>query len=262
MPSDVAFPVGLVYRKVGPGAVLAEALFFPELSRLASTREAAADAVRRNLATLLADMPTADLIRRRRAVTARRHEFTRTLTPPRASDAWRAPVELAFHALVWDHPSGRVLARVAELGVELIADPKDDLDEVLRREALSALRRLNLTPKLKSVVGVQTTTAFASEWVTLGVPLPSLKDRAVAAEAEAGLNKKSVLGEVATLMRPSRLDPAFECDDAVRRIADALAAKPPQSVLLIGPSGVGKSAAVRELVRRSGSSSRVPEFQI
>ncbi|HUR54960.1 MAG TPA: AAA family ATPase, partial [Gemmataceae bacterium] len=253
MPSEVTFPVGLVYRKVGPGAVLAEALFFPELSRLASNREAASEAVRRNLANQLAEMPPADLILRRRATAARQHAFTLTLPPPRASDAWRSPIEMEFHALVWDHPSGRVLARVAELGVELIADPKDNLDDILRRDTLATLRRLNLTTKLKAVVGVQTTTVFASEWVTVKASLPSLKERAVKAEAEEGLTKKSVLAEVTTLMHPHRLDPAFECDAVARQIADALTAKPPQSVLLVGPSGVGKTAAVRALVRQKDS---------
>ena len=174
MPSEVAFPVGLVYRKVGPGAILAEALFFPELSRLAATRETAAEAVRKNLATLLAEMDTADLILRRRATTARQHDFTLTLAPPRSSEAWRSPVEMEFHALVWDHPSGRVLARIAELGIELIADPKDNLDDVLRRETLAALRRFNVTTNLKTVAGVQTTTVFASEWVSLKAAIPSL----------------------------------------------------------------------------------------
>ena len=250
MPSEVAFPVGLVYRKVGPGAVLAEALFFPELSRLAATRDAAAEAVRRNLIDVLAESPPGELILRRRATSARRVAFTLTLDPPRASDAWRTPVELAFHALVWDHPNGRVLARVAELGVELIADPKADLTDVLRRETLAALRRMNVTAKLKPLVGVQTTTVCASEWVAIKVGIPSLKERAVKAEAEEGRDKKSILAQVTSHMHPHRLDPAFECDETVVQIADALTAKPPQSVLLVGPSGVGKTAAVRELVRR------------
>ena len=41
-------------------------------------------------------------------------------------------------------------------------------------------------------------------------------------------------------------------DETVAQIAEALAAKPPQSVLLVGPSGVGKTAALHELVRRAG----------
>ena len=32
MASELVFPVGLIHRKVGPGAVLAEALFFRYLA--------------------------------------------------------------------------------------------------------------------------------------------------------------------------------------------------------------------------------------
>src|SRR5262249_55414800 len=67
MPSDIVFPTALIHRKVGPGAVLTEVLFFPELSRLASNRALASDAAKRNLAEILSKLPTEELIRRRRA---------------------------------------------------------------------------------------------------------------------------------------------------------------------------------------------------
>ena len=51
-------------------------------------------------------------------------------------------------------------------------------------------------------------------------------------------------------MHWQRQEPAFEIDAVVKQVAEALTAKPAQSVLLVGPSGVGKTAAVRELVRR------------
>ena len=44
-------------------------------------------------------------------------------------------------------------------------------------------------------------------------------------------------------------------------LSQALTANPPQSVLLIGPSGVGKTAAVLELARRWHAGNRTPIFQ-
>src|SRR5688572_28649805 len=43
---EIVFPVALVYRKVGPGAVLAEGLFYPEFARLAPNRGRAGAAAR------------------------------------------------------------------------------------------------------------------------------------------------------------------------------------------------------------------------
>jgi ATP-dependent Clp protease ATP-binding subunit ClpA len=256
MASDVVFPTGLVFRKVGPGAVLAAPLFVPELSRLAATRDLAAAAVRRNLVHILGDMPTDELIRRRRAATARAIPFELVLEPPRANEAWRDPLTLQFHAVVWEHPAvegraaGAVLARVAELGIEVIADPKADLTVLLQKETLAALRRTNRSTSLRALAPVQSTTAFEVRWEEITVPLPTLKERAVKAEADGESGKRSVLQQVATSLHRERLRPAFESEEAVRHTAEALTAKPPQSVLLIGPSGVGKTAAVRELARR------------
>src|SRR5947208_14198283 len=104
MPSELVFPVGLVHRKLGPGAVLTEPLFFPELSRLAATRDRAADAARENLADLIPRLAPDELLRRRRAVAARVHPFTLVLPPPRKTEAWRHPPVLRFPAAVRTHP--------------------------------------------------------------------------------------------------------------------------------------------------------------
>jgi ATP-dependent Clp protease ATP-binding subunit ClpA len=264
MSSEITFPVGLVYRKVGPGAVLAEALFYPELSRLGANRHAAGAAGRRNLIELVPKLQTGELIRRRRATEARPLTFTLVLDPPRANEAWRDPLALTFHAVVWDHPKpiteppqpgakpvakpGTVVARVVELGIEVIATASENLIDVLRRETLSALRRLNLSVSLRTLAPVQATQAFEVEWVRLPVRVPSLKDRALRAETE-GESKQTLLQQIATQLRGTA-EPAYEVEETVTEVEKALAAAPPQSVLLIGPSGVGKTAAVRQLARR------------
>jgi ATP-dependent Clp protease ATP-binding subunit ClpA len=252
MPSDFVFPIGLLHRKVAPAAILTEPLFVPELARLAATRETAVAATTKAIQKFLADRPTDELIRRRRATTAREHAFTLTLDPPRQNESWREPVELTFHAAVWEH-EGYALARVPAVGIEVIATLKDDLDAVLRRETLSALRRLNASANLKNLSALQTTTAFRVEWIDVPVKLRSLKERAVRAEDDDEEEKKTALQQVGTLLVPEQLAAAYEVDDAVKQVADALTAKPPQSVLLVGPSGVGKTAVLRELVRRKAT---------
>ena len=277
MASEVEFPVTLVLRKVGPGAVLAEPLFFPEFARLGANRAGAGTSAQRNLLELVPQLDTADLIRRRRATGARPLTFTVELSPPRPNEAWRDPLVLTFHAVAWDQartdaPSDRsfgplgpvpghyVLARVAELGVEVIAEPGDDLISLLRRETTATLRRLNLSTGLKPLAAVQTTLGFAVEEVLLTVRVPSLKDRAIRAESEEQDGKKTLLQQIATLLGRDR-DKTYEADDTVTELTQALTANPPQSVLLVGLSGVGKTAAVLELARRWHAAGRAPVFQ-
>ena len=280
MASEIAFPVTLVLRKVGAGAVLAEPLLFPEFARLGPNRALAGTAARRNLVEFIPKLETAELIRRRRVTAARALTFTVELSPPpRGNEAWRDPLTLTFHAVVWEHAAtadappdrdavpfaslrtrpGHVLARVAELGIEVIAEADDDLIKVLRKDTLAALRRLDLSTGLKSLATVQTTLGFAVEQTPLGVRVPTLKDRAIRAEAGEE-EKKSLLQQVATLLGRDR-GKTYEADDAVSELDRALTANPPQSVLLIGPSGVGKTAVVLELARRWHAAQRAPVFQ-
>lgn len=252
MPSDIPFPLALIHRKVAVGAVLAEPLFFPETARLGASRELAATAAKKSLAAILDKLDPVELHRRRGAVAARAHKFELILNPPLINEAWQKPIALHFHAAVWEQESNGAkftLARIVELGIEVIAEAGDDLDELLRKESLASLRREKRSVDLKSLASVQTTTAFAVECGELLAPIPSLKERAIREESDVD-EKKSVLDEVSTRLDVRTLEPAFHLDEVLTQIAESLAAKPPQSVLLIGPSGVGKTAAVREFARR------------
>ncbi len=146
MASEFAFPIGLVHRKIAPGVVLCEALFYPEFARLGSTRAYAGESTQRNLIELIPNLKTEELLRRRRARTAREIIFTLQLDPPRSNEAWREPIELTFHAVVWQQPRPNtepitnatrpiqrnfVLANVVELGIEVIADSEEDLIAIL-----------------------------------------------------------------------------------------------------------------------------------
>ena len=65
-----------------------------------------------------------------------------------------------------------------------------------------------------------------------------------------------MLKEVATDLGRALYSPVHERTELLARLAQLLTARSPHSVLLVGPSGVGKSALVRELARRR------PELQL
>src|SRR5271166_3272327 len=103
MASEIAFPVGLVHLRCDRRIVLTEPLFFSEISRLASSADTGREMVVRALVDLIPRLEPNELIRRVRSVAARRHTFNLTIDPPRVSEAWRSPVTLRFHAVVWEH---------------------------------------------------------------------------------------------------------------------------------------------------------------
>jgi ATP-dependent Clp protease ATP-binding subunit ClpA len=250
MPSESVFPTGFIHQRLDSGLVLSECLFHPDLSRLAGKRERAIDALKRNLEELLPKLPAIELYRRRLATLATTRWVVLTLDPPRKSETWREPVRLRFPAIVWQHGEEATLARVPCLGIEVITDEPEELDKLLEREIVAALRRDGSAATLSLLAWKHRAIKFKVEWLPINVKLPSLKQRAMKEEDGSGEEKPSVLKQVATLLNDTRLAPAFEFDETVTQIAEALTVSRPQSVLLVGPSGVGKTAAVRELIRR------------
>ena len=67
---------------------------------------------------------------------------------------------------------------------------------------------------------------------------------------ETGDKPESVLEQVATDLVDASPSRALEVSKPVARLAEALLGERRPSVLLVGPSGVGKTAVVHELVRR------------
>jgi ATP-dependent Clp protease ATP-binding subunit ClpA len=243
------FPVWTVFQRLDGGFVLAEALGFPEVGRLGASRATAADALRRNLRRLIAAEPLAALHRRfaggEPAVTG----VSVPVEPAGPGAGWREPLPLSFPVVTRAHGAA-LLAFVPALGIEVVAESAEDLAARLTVEVRAALSRGgDLT--LQRLVALQRVAHTAVERLVVGVPLRSAKARALATEHEAD-RAPSVLARVATDLVREPPETAFGLGPVVAQLAELLAAPSPRGVLLVGPSGVGKTAAVRELARRRG----------
>ena len=177
-------------------------------------------------------------------------EVTLDLDPPKRSPAWTRPVTLRFHVARWSHAGTMHIARVPALGIEVLAEREHELDKRLADHIRHALQRTKAGASLLRLAHTQRTAEvrLGELAFTVAVRTP----RQVAEEDSSAMKRenKPVLEEVATDLTKEKLAPAWELDELVASIAGALAARRPQSVLLVGPPGVGKTAAVRELVRR------------
>lgn len=249
MAAPIRFPLAFMHHRLERGPILTECLFFPEISRLGPTREANINVLKQNLAKFLEELPTSELYHRRMTTEGTPRWVVVKLDPPRKNIYWTQPVKLRFAALTWSHGGEATLARIPALKIEVIIMPGDKLEEKLQQEVLEALRREGRSAKLNPLVWLQRYSKFRVDWVEVPFTIPTMKQRqqkAIAKEEE----KPKTLTQVATLLNDVELKPGFEVDHAVEQLADALSSDRPQSILLIGPSGVGKTAAVRELVRQ------------
>jgi ATP-dependent Clp protease ATP-binding subunit ClpA len=247
-------PVQVLIRHLECGLVLAEPLLCPELSRLATDSDRGRDRLMGDVAYSLEslfELETPFLLHRRlppETLAVGRVEVT--LPPPERAAAWRksawqAPLELHLPVVRWTAADGTLLAFVPHLGIEVPARSEAELGERLLDDVRGELmRRQSIT--LLDLFKLSRPEAIEPVELQLRVDIKSPLQR----QAQKP-RQESILGKVATDLRLQPLPPAWEVDALVRSLADLLSARVPRSVLLVGPSGVGKTALVHELVRRS-----------
>ena len=256
--------------RVLPGEVeLAEALGFPEISALGDS-EAAWRAVLQAKAKQVLEAGDAgsalSLHRRQFAAEPVILEVEIPIEAPKRTPAWQEPVRLRLPVVRWVEEDELHRAYVPALGI-LVFAPR----EALLEERIRAHVRLVLLGRRKKVGLKDLAQLIRAEAVRVGKleltakppPPAALLQRAEQEQASMLETLAEELpphvprhppGGAAQKPAPAReagLRPqAFEMEDELKRLADLLAGAHRRSVLLVGPSGAGKTALVRELARR------------
>ena len=228
--------------------VLAEALHFPEVSRLAENHGKASRAAAQNARGLLERAPLRELYHRLAASPPEVQLFKVELPQPKELPLWHGPLVLTFHAAVYEIPGGAVVANFPVLRMEIVAADREELAARVPGELLLALRRGRAADTLITLAGLQRCTSLTIDASTIKADIATPKEVAI---REAGDNRApSVLAAAALDLNAQTLPVAHEYQDHVQRLQTALSEPQAESVLLVGPSGVGKTAVFHELVRR------------
>ncbi|MBI3653739.1 MAG: ATP-dependent Clp protease ATP-binding subunit [Acidobacteria bacterium] len=245
---EYSFRLTAIFQTFENDTHLAEALFFPEVSRFGANLKKLEAALQENAANLVETAPALTLYRRHATGEVELGKAQVVIQPPPKSLAWRNAVELSFDVLQFLHGDDAAIAYIPALGIEVIAKNLQDLAQAIPAQIHAHLLRLKQTTSLGALMWyerIEKLTLVSSTYeATLRTPKQLVRSLEVASE------EKPILNDVATDLTKEKLPPAYELDANVQRLADVLAGRNPRSVLLIGKSGVGKTAAVYELVRR------------
>lgn len=247
---DITLPIFCLLRRLDDERILGEALLFPDITRFHEDPDKLVASLKTGLNQHLVAGQASDLGVASPATDP--SVMTVSLSLPVPTDrlpAWSSPLPLVFHAAWWTHGPAHFVAYVPELKLEVRADTEALLQTRLQRELHSALLRLQTKSRLYTLATLQRTTALEIDPVLLGLTLPTARQKAIRQKTDAEGEKSSTLHEVCTELSSAKMPRAYELEPMVTRLAEGLKAQPRTSLLLVGPSGVGKSAALYEMIR-------------
>jgi len=241
------FQIYSLVRMLENDACLVEALLYPEFSSFGDHPERLLEAVSNRAREILKRSGVLEIHRRQMPSEPEIRELSMTLDPDPQTKSWTRPLELKFHTVTWRHGSHAFVAYVPELGIGLPIDSVEEIEERVREEIGYALARAGWTKSLRDLALLQRCRELRIAGRDFETEIKTPKR--LAAESERDEPEKSALSEAARELLPAELPEAYEIETLVRRIADSLSRRPARSVLLVGPSGVGKTSAVYELAR-------------
>jgi ATP-dependent Clp protease ATP-binding subunit ClpA len=246
--AELDYHLSIIYQVLASDLLLTKLMFFPEVTCFGSSRKRLRSTLEGHAGRLLKLIDPLTRCRRLSSETPTVGSREVQLGPPPRSAAWRVPVHVTFPLVRWSHGMDSAIAYLPTLGIEVLAPTREVLDKMLDRHILAALSRSRASGSLARLFRLQHCQKLEVEAITLPLSLPSPKQIAQE-ESDRRQKPPSVLEEVGVDLTNTPLSEAYEIDEVVTRLAETLTGRRPRSVLLIGPSGVGKTAAVRQLVR-------------
>ncbi|MDY0167790.1 MAG: AAA family ATPase [Thermoguttaceae bacterium] len=250
------FLLRAVLSTLEDGSCLGRLLLFPEVSAYGPDPSKVVKELVRLAERTLGELPLLELHRRRQIGGELEVRDVTVEVPPPPACWWSTLLPVRFGAVCWNHGADASIGYVPALDIEVVVSRPEELDTRIADDIRYTLMRRNTAVSLQALAELQRIESLAVESVACQVPIQSPKQLAQQREPE---DEKSVLDEVAGKLTGPRLPRVFGLDAVVESLADWLFGKTPRSVLLVGPSGVGKTAAVHKLASREDP--RVPTIR-
>jgi ATP-dependent Clp protease ATP-binding subunit ClpA len=233
-------------------SLLARPLLLPGVSCYALTKPRLKEMLSRRIADVMKQIPPGEVYRYLLSDLPEIRTLTLEVPPLRDDVLRRQSVELPLQYVVWPHGGDALIAYVPALGIEVLAEDERQLAELLQPQMKLALSRTRSAHSLRDLAALARYRELQVRPLRLKIKLPTLKEAALRRESEAE-QQKSLLKEIASNLAIAPSRPVYERDAEVQRLAELLTRRSPRSVLLVGRSGVGKTALVQQLARRCDS---------
>ena len=242
----IEIELAIILRTFDDDAHIAEALFFPEVSRYGDDPETLKRAIIRNCVQLLEAESPALFFRRTLPPSIETTDLTLRLEPPARRLTWREAIDLRLDVVRWRHLEHAHIAFIPALGIEVVSNKADS---ILEQHARAELMRRRVTSSLKELIMLERTRGLSVMRLRSMATIRHPKQIAASA-GQPEEKKTSPLEQTANDLTKQKLRPAYEAEDTVARLAETLTGKAARSVLLVGKAGVGKTAVFNQLVRR------------
>ncbi|MGJ8655657.1 MAG: AAA family ATPase [Akkermansiaceae bacterium] len=235
----------------GVNQELSELLFYPELSTFGHKT----DKVQKQLKSLAAELlkkKNNQVFHERSVPTEYKIKSIDVVVEPAKSAqiGFKKPVTLHLPYLQWEQENNDIIVYIPALKIEVIIQNHDKLLEKIESEILFAVKRRAISKSLLEMALIQRTKADDLEVeLTPWKPRPYTALEYYKVNYDDQTDQKTILKEVACQMNTGDMRQAYERTTEVTNLLECLTGKNPFSALLVGPSGVGKTAIVEEMLR-------------
>lgn len=168
------------------------------------------------------------------------------LDPLEKSSIWEEPINVELACFRWQLESGQVVVRVPAVGCTLFGKADELNDAEVAQQSRISLIRLAEDLDLFQLRRRFQERSYGFHSLSIRVPISTEKEKQEKQRSKKG--KTATLRSTASDLTKSKPNPVFGLDKKAQELAEHLVGENPQSVLLVGPSGVGKSALVHQLV--------------
>ncbi len=243
------FEIPILISRLDAGLYSAMPLYFPEMELVGQSVNDFPRRFRAYFNRYLRRHGGQALLQRLPRSFPERYSQTVTIEPPENQDYWRIPIHLECEGARWQ--AARQITAIAfpRLQNMVVTTDDDQLINSVQFQTLIALGRMEATKKLSNLWPLESRSKSIIRKLRVSLKVPTPKQLMIDAKRDS-VDSQSPIKQFVTDLTESVLEPAFEREALVQQLADQLQNRHRRSLLLVGPSGVGKTAIFHEVVRR------------